>query len=96
MTNKRRTKELQQGSSLRHKKAMEKYIGPYDCPKCLNIKSMMITKIGKDETRNKETFTWLAQCGKCNFWKKVELPALMQKIDVINKVGDLMRKEVSS
>jgi transcription elongation factor Elf1 len=95
MTNKNRTRELQQKVALSHRKSMEKYIGPYDCPKCFNIKSMMISKIAKCTERNNETITWRVQCGKCNFWKDLTLPALLQKIDVINKIGDFVRKEVS-
>ena len=94
MTNKRRTKELQQGASLRRRRVMERFIGPYDCPKCFAIKSMMISKISQTTERDNEKKTWLVQCGKCNFWKKVELPILMQKIDIINKVGDLMRADI--
>ena len=75
--------------SFQHKKTMEKYKGPYDCPKCFLPKMLTISKFGKTKT----TTIWVAQCGKCGFWKKVELPSILKKIDVINKIGDLLRSE---
>jgi transcription elongation factor Elf1 len=87
--NKRRTMEKQRAGSLRHKKNMEKFIGPYDCPKCFSPKSITIEKFVKTP----ETITWFAQCSKCGVWKKIELPAIWQKIDVINKVTDILREE---
>lgn len=87
--NKKRTMQKQREGALRHKKAMEKYIGPYDCPKCFSHKSVMLSQFDKDE----KNITWLVLCGKCNFWKKIQLPAIWQKIDVINKAGDILRAE---
>ena len=87
--NKHATAQKQRDAGLRHKKVMEKFKGPYDCPKCCAPKSIEINKFSKTQ----KTVTWVAQCNRCSFWKKIELPILLGKIDVINRVGDLMRAD---
>jgi transcription elongation factor Elf1 len=89
MTNKNRTKQLQMNAALSHKRAMKKYKGPYDCPKCFEPEKVNLIKLDK----NDKTIQWLIMCNNCRFCKKIELPVLLGQIDVYNRVSDILRSE---
>ena len=81
--------QIKRENKQRFKVSIEKYKGPYDCPKCFKPKAMSFKLLEKKEKTN----VWLVICNKCNYWKKIEFSNNLGDIDLYNKINDIIRSE---
>lgn len=67
---------------------LEKFKSPFDCPKCLGQKQLIVTK-----SEAGGNTTWEAGCGVCGFHiTYVNLAPATEAIDIFNDVCDKLRK----